>query len=138
MDAVLDHDANHDDIEAFLGRLQTALDDRHVALRGITTDGSPLSPELIRTMFGDGPPAFYRRPLSGATLKTPPGACPSPSLAAASRSRRQRLPQPAAVGCRSSAPLGVARQGATWTGASGWGTGACQGFPGARASGRPV
>ena len=27
--AVLDHDPIHDDIEAFLGRLKTALDDRH-------------------------------------------------------------------------------------------------------------
>jgi len=52
---VLDHDANHDDIEAFLGRLKTALDDRHLALKGITTDGSPLYPEPIRKVFGDVP-----------------------------------------------------------------------------------
>ena len=52
---VLDHDANHDDIEAFLGRLKTALDDRHLALKGITTDGSPLYPESIRKVFGDVP-----------------------------------------------------------------------------------
>jgi hypothetical protein len=51
----LDHDANHDDIEAFLGRLKTALDDRHLALKGITTDGSPLYPEPIRKVFGDVP-----------------------------------------------------------------------------------
>ncbi len=52
---VLDHDANHDDIEAFLGRLKTALDDRDLALKGITTDGSPLYPEPIRKVFGDVP-----------------------------------------------------------------------------------
>lgn len=52
---VLDHDANHDDIKAFLGRLKTALDDRHLALKGITTDGSPLYPEPIRKVFGDVP-----------------------------------------------------------------------------------
>lgn len=52
---VLDHDANHDDIKALLGRLKTALDDRHLALKGITTDGSPLYPEPIRKVFGDVP-----------------------------------------------------------------------------------
>jgi hypothetical protein len=55
MYAVLDHDPHHDDIEAFLGRLKTALDERHLVLRGITTDGSPLYPEPIRKVFGDVP-----------------------------------------------------------------------------------
>ena len=50
---VLDHDPIHDDIEAFLGRLKTALDDRELELKGITTDGSPLYPEPIRKVFGD-------------------------------------------------------------------------------------
>ena len=50
---VLDHDPNHDDIEAFLRRLKTALDDRELELKGITTDGSPLYPEPIRKVFGD-------------------------------------------------------------------------------------
>ena len=52
---VLDHDPNHDDIEAFLRRLQTALAKRDLALKGITTDGSALSPEPIRLVFGDVP-----------------------------------------------------------------------------------
>jgi hypothetical protein len=51
--AVLDHDPNHDDITVFLGRLKTALDDRDLALKGITTDGAALYPEPIRTVFGD-------------------------------------------------------------------------------------
>jgi hypothetical protein len=51
--AVLDHDPSHDDITTFLQRLKTALTDRALALRGITTDGSPLSPEPIRSVFGD-------------------------------------------------------------------------------------
>jgi hypothetical protein len=50
---VLDHDPTHDDIEAFLGRLKPALDDRELELKGITTDGSPLYPEPIRKVFGD-------------------------------------------------------------------------------------
>jgi hypothetical protein len=33
---VLDHDPNHDDIAAFLGRLKTALDERTLTLKGIT------------------------------------------------------------------------------------------------------
>ena len=52
---VLDHDPTHTDIEAFLGRLKTALDDRELELKGITTDGSPLYPEPIRKVFGDVP-----------------------------------------------------------------------------------
>src|SRR2546421_10104209 len=51
--AVLDHDPNHDDITVFLGRLKTALADRDLELKGITTDGSALYPEPIRTVFGD-------------------------------------------------------------------------------------
>lgn len=53
--AVLDHDPNHDDIEAFLRRLQTALAKRDLELKGITTDGSALYPEPIRTVFGHVP-----------------------------------------------------------------------------------
>src|SRR2546425_484595 len=60
---VLDHDATHTDIEAFLGRLNTALDERGLALKGITTAGSALYPEPIRIVCGDVPPQlcpFYR------------------------------------------------------------------------------
>ena len=52
---VRDHAATHTDIEAFLGRLKTALDARGVALKGITTEGSALDPEPIRIVFGDVP-----------------------------------------------------------------------------------
>jgi hypothetical protein len=52
---VLDHDATHTDIAALLGRFKTALDERVLALTGITTDGSALSPEPIRIVFGDVP-----------------------------------------------------------------------------------
>ncbi len=52
---VLDHDPTHDDIKTFLGRLKTALDDRDLALKGITTDGSVLYPEPIREVFGEVP-----------------------------------------------------------------------------------
>jgi len=52
---VLDHDPSHDDIEAFLGRLKRAFAERALDLTGITTDGSALSPEPIRKVFGDVP-----------------------------------------------------------------------------------
>jgi len=52
LSTVLDHDPNHDDITAFLGRLKTALEERDLTLQGITTDGSALYPEPIRTVFG--------------------------------------------------------------------------------------
>jgi hypothetical protein len=48
---VLDHNPHHDDIRAFLGRLQSALQARHLMLRGITTDGSPLYPEPLAEIF---------------------------------------------------------------------------------------
>jgi hypothetical protein len=50
---VLDRDPTHDDITALLRRLKSALTVRDLALQGITTDGSPLYPEPIRTVFGD-------------------------------------------------------------------------------------
>src|SRR5688572_13638702 len=52
---VLDHDPDHDDIKAFLERLKTALDDRELTLKGITTDGSALYPEPIRKVLGEVP-----------------------------------------------------------------------------------
>jgi hypothetical protein len=52
---VLERDPTHDDIVALLDRLKRALDDRELALHGITTAGSPLSPEPIRTVCGDVP-----------------------------------------------------------------------------------
>jgi hypothetical protein len=48
---VLDHDPEHDDIRAFLGRLKTALDARDLTLRGVTTDGSSLSPTPLAEVF---------------------------------------------------------------------------------------
>jgi hypothetical protein len=52
---VLDHDPTHDDITACFERLKTALTQRALTLKGMTTDGSPLYPEPIRTVFGEVP-----------------------------------------------------------------------------------
>ena len=52
---VRDHDPTHDDITTFFERLKTVLTHRDLTLKGITTDGSPLYPEPIRTVFGAVP-----------------------------------------------------------------------------------
>src|SRR6266849_8802723 len=52
---VLDHDPDHDDIRAFLGRLKTALTARHLTLVGVTTDGSALYPEPLAELFSGVP-----------------------------------------------------------------------------------
>jgi Transposase len=52
---VLDHDPRHEDIEAFFRRLQKVLEERNLALKGITTDGSALYPEPLRKVFGQVP-----------------------------------------------------------------------------------
>jgi hypothetical protein len=51
---VLEHHPTHDAIRTFLRRLQTSLPARTVALLGVTTDGSALSPEPRREVFGKG------------------------------------------------------------------------------------
>src|SRR5882762_2797254 len=45
LEKVLDHDPSHADITALLLRLKTALHERNLELKGITTDGSALSPD---------------------------------------------------------------------------------------------
>jgi hypothetical protein len=53
--AVLDHDPEHQDIEAFLRRFAQALAQRQLTLQGVTTDGSPLYPEPLPVVFGAVP-----------------------------------------------------------------------------------
>jgi Transposase len=52
---VLEHAPDHHDITAFLRRFRMALQLRSLALRGVTTDGSPLYPEPLRVVFGEVP-----------------------------------------------------------------------------------
>jgi hypothetical protein len=52
---VLDHAPDHTDITAFFQRFRMALRLRGLALRGVTTDGSPLYPEPLRAVFGEVP-----------------------------------------------------------------------------------
>lgn len=48
---VLDHDPTHVDMLAFFQRFRAALDSRGLTLQGITTDGSPLYPVPLATVF---------------------------------------------------------------------------------------
>ena len=52
---VLDHDPDHKDITAFFQRFRMALRLRGLALRGVTTDGSPLYPEPLQAVFAKVP-----------------------------------------------------------------------------------
>jgi hypothetical protein len=52
---VLDHDPDHRDITAFFHRFRMALRLRHLKLKGVTTDASPLYPEPLREVFDDVP-----------------------------------------------------------------------------------
>jgi hypothetical protein len=50
---VLDHNPTHEDITRFFRGFKRMLDARGLALKGITTDGSPLYPDPIAEVFGD-------------------------------------------------------------------------------------
>jgi hypothetical protein len=52
---VLDHNPTTEDVIAFFGRFQTALQARHLMVHGITTDGSPLYPVAIQAVWGEIP-----------------------------------------------------------------------------------
>jgi hypothetical protein len=50
---VLDHDPTNEDITRFFQRFKQILDAHGLKVLGITTDGSPLYPEPIETVFGE-------------------------------------------------------------------------------------
>jgi hypothetical protein len=52
---VLDHDPDHSDITAFLRRFQTVLLQHSLAVKGVTTDASPLYPKPLQAVFGAVP-----------------------------------------------------------------------------------
>jgi hypothetical protein len=103
---VLDHDPDHQDITAFLRRFRMALQLRGLVLRGVTTDGSPLYPEPLQTVFGEVPHQVCEfhilKELTKAILRAvaqvrkdlatrkPPSKRGRPSTPAAQRAVRQR------------------------------------------------
>jgi hypothetical protein len=52
---VLDHDPTHKDVRAFLQEFKAQLDKRGLKVRGITTDGSPLYPKVLKELWPNVP-----------------------------------------------------------------------------------
>jgi hypothetical protein len=48
---VLDHDPTQDDVRAFLSEFKGQLDKRRLSVLGITTDGSPLYPKVLKELW---------------------------------------------------------------------------------------
>ncbi len=113
---VLDHDPTHDDIQAFLGRLKTALTARDLTLRGITTDGSALSPVPLAEVFHGvphqlcqfhvvkdivkavlGAVASERKRLAAKQPKLPKGRPSTPAAKQAARTKKRLAAQGAAL-----------------------------------------
>ena len=105
----MDHAPDHDDIRAFLGRLQAALTARDLTLWGITTDGSARSPQPLAEVLRGVPHhlcAFHGRAevvkaVSGAvarerksltaTQPTLPQGRPTTKTAQAAARKKKRL-----------------------------------------------
>jgi transposase-like protein len=52
---VLEHDPDADDVRPFLTDFKAQLDARELVVRGITTDGSPLYPKVLKELWPDAP-----------------------------------------------------------------------------------
>jgi hypothetical protein len=52
---VLDHDPTHQDVRSFLKEFKEQLDKRGFAVHGITTDGSPLYPKVLKELWPNAP-----------------------------------------------------------------------------------
>ena len=104
----MDHDPDHDDIRAFLGRLKAALTARALTLLGITTDGSALYPVSLAEIFGGvrhqlcefhivadvvkavlGAVASARKSLAAKQPKLPKGRSSTKAAKAAARKKKQ-------------------------------------------------
>src|SRR3989441_4043758 len=109
--AVLDHDPDHEDLRAFLGRLKAALTARDLTLVGITPDGAALSPAPLAEIFRGVPHqicAFHviaevvkavlgavaraRKSLTAMQPTLPKGR-PTPKAAQAAARKKKRLAQ---------------------------------------------
>ena len=52
---VLEHDPSQEDVRAFLSEFKEQLDKRGLRVRGITTDGSSLYPEVLKELWPKAP-----------------------------------------------------------------------------------
>jgi hypothetical protein len=52
---VLEHEPTQEDVRAFLREFKEQLDNRRLRVRGVTTDGSPLYPKVLKELWPDVP-----------------------------------------------------------------------------------
>src|SRR5437870_2192143 len=100
---VLDHDPTHEDIRAFLGRLQTALSARDLALVGVTTDGSALYPEPLAEVFGDVPHQICEFHVVKEVVKAVLGAVASARKGLAAKQPKLRKGRPSTPAAKQAA-----------------------------------
>jgi hypothetical protein len=100
---VLDHDPTHDDIQAFLGRLKTALTARDLPLCGVTTDGSALYPEPLRKVFGEVPHPICTLHMVAEVVKAVLGAVASARKGLAARQPKLRKGRPSTPAAKQAA-----------------------------------
>jgi hypothetical protein len=100
---VLDHNPTHDDIRAFLRRLQTALSARHLPLFGVTTDGSALYPEPLREVFGDVPHQICTFHIVAEVVKAVLGAVASARKGLAAQQPKLRRGRPSTPAAKQAA-----------------------------------
>ncbi len=100
---VLDHDPTHDDIQAFLGRLKTALTARDLTLCGVTTDGSALYPEPLRKVFGEVPHQICTFHMVAEVVKAVLGAVASARKGLAARQPKLRKGRPSTPAAKQAA-----------------------------------
>jgi hypothetical protein len=100
---VLDHDPTHDDIQAFLGRLKTALTARDLPLCGVTTDGSALYPEPLRKVFGEVPHQICTFHMVAEVVKAVLGAVASARKGLAARQPKLRKGRPSTPAAKQAA-----------------------------------
>jgi len=100
---VLDHDPTHDDIRAFLRRLQTALQARNLTLLGVTTDGSSLYPEPLAEVFDDVPHQVCEFHVVKEVVKAVLGAVASARKGLAAKQPKLRKGRPSTPGAKQAA-----------------------------------
>jgi phage tail protein X len=100
---VLDHDPTHDDIRAFLGRLQTALVARDLTLCGVTTDGSALYPAPLAEVFGEVPHQICTFHMVAEVVKAVLGAVASARKGLAAQQPKLRKGRPSTLAAKQAA-----------------------------------
>ena len=100
---VLDHDPDHEDIRAFLGRLKTALTARAWTLLGITTDGSALYPVPLAEVFGGVRHQLCAFPIVADVVKAVLGAVASARKSLAAKQPKLRRGRPSTPAAKQAA-----------------------------------